>query len=98
MEIHAGWLKKFCAIAVFLSIASAYAANRGDLEAALKAKYEITKTGMDRARITQPGTVLIIQKEGISGDVATDMTFLNNKVRNGQVAQAGADWFKANAK
>lgn len=67
----------------------AHASSHGDLEEALKAKYEITKTGMDRARITQPGTVLIIQKEGISGDLATDTTFLNNRIRDGQVAQAG---------
>lgn len=59
------------------------------LEESLKAKYELTKTGIDRVRITKPGTVLVIQKEGISGDLASDMTFLNNKVNDGQVAQAG---------
>ena len=78
------------ALAIFLLLlpVALNAAERG-LEEALKSKYEITKTGMDRARITQPGTVLVIQKDGISGDLATDMTFLNNKVRDGQVAQAG---------
>ena len=35
------------------------------LEEALKAKYELTKTGIDRVRITKPGTVLVIQKENI---------------------------------
>jgi len=59
------------------------------LEEALKAKYELTKTGIDRVRITKPGTVLVIQKENISGDLASDATFLNNKVENGQIAQAG---------
>ncbi len=63
--------------------------DRGSLEESLKSKYTITKTGMDRARITEPGTVLVIQKDGITGDLATDMTFLNNKVRDGQVSQAG---------
>jgi hypothetical protein len=59
------------------------------LEESLKAKYELTKTGIDRVRITKPGTVLVIQKENISGDLASDSTFLNNKVENGQIAQAG---------
>jgi hypothetical protein len=81
--------KIFCGAAMILITALAHASSHGDLEEALKAKYQITKTGMDRARITQPGTVLIIQKDGISGDLVTDMTFLNNKVRDGQVAQAG---------
>ena len=59
------------------------------LEESLKVKYELTKTGLDRVRITKPGTVLVIQKENISGDLASDATFLNNKVNNGQIAQAG---------
>ena len=67
----------------------AKAEDRSALEEALKSKYELTKTGIDRVRITQPGTILVIQKEGISGDLSSDMSFLNNKVRNGQVAQAG---------
>jgi len=71
-----------------LVVGTLNAIDRG-LEEALKSKYAITKTGMDRARITEPGTVLVIQKDGISADLATDMTFLNNKVKDGQVAQAG---------
>jgi len=70
-------------------ITTAIGGDRSALEDALKNKYEFTKTGIDRVRITQPGTVLVIQKEGISGDLSSDMSFLNNKVRDGQVAQAG---------
>ena len=44
---------------------TASSGDRGGLEDALKGKYELTKTGIDRVRITQPGTVLVIQKEGI---------------------------------
>src|SRR5438132_13836460 len=77
------------AICVLGIVATANGGNRSALEDALKSKYEFTKTGIDRVRITQPGTVLVIQKEGISGDLSSDMTFLNNKVRDGQVAQAG---------
>lgn len=69
--------------------ATAWAGNHDALKEALEAKYQITKTGIDRVRITQPGTVFIVQKDGISGDLASDMTFLNNKVHDGQVAQAG---------
>lgn len=73
----------------FSLVSSASAGDRSTLEEALRAKYELTKTGLDRVRITQPGTVLVIQKEGVSGDLSSDMSFLNNKVRDGQVAQAG---------
>ncbi|HEY6390908.1 MAG TPA: hypothetical protein VIX89_06510 [Bryobacteraceae bacterium] len=59
------------------------------LQESLRGKYELTKTGLDRIRITKPGTVLVIQASGVSGDLATDMTFLNNKVIDGKVAQAG---------
>ena len=89
MKLSPRLWKSICATAIIMGAAVAHASSHGDLEEALKAKYEITKTGMDRARITQPGTVLIIQKEGISGDLATDTTFLNNRIRDGQVAQAG---------
>ena len=64
------------------------AAGENSLKDALEAKYQITKTGIDRVRITQPGTVFVIQKEGISGDLSSDATFLTNKIVNGQVAQA----------
>lgn len=76
------------AIACCFSI-SARAGDHSALEEGLKAKYELTKTGIDRVRITQAGTVLVIQKPGISGDLSSDMSFLNNKIRDGQVAQAG---------
>lgn len=76
---------------VFMTIfaAAANAADHSALRDALEAKYQLTKTGIDRVRITQPGTVFVVQKGGISGDVASDATFLNNKVRDGQIAQAG---------
>ena len=76
-------------VAALIGGGKVYAADHSELQEALQAKYQLTKTGIDRVRITQPGTVLVIQKEGISGDLASDMTFLNNKVRDGQVAQAG---------
>lgn len=77
------------AVMLFGAVSIATAGDRSALEEALKSKYQITKTGIDRVRITEPGTILVIQKEGISGDLSSDMSFLNNKVRGGQVAQAG---------
>ena len=69
--------------------ASVKAKDEGGLKQALETKYQLTKTGIDRVRITQPGTVFVLQKDGISGDLSSDATFLNNKVKDGQVAQAG---------
>jgi hypothetical protein len=83
-----------CKLAVVFGLvavlnAAAWAGDHDALKNALETKYQLTKTGIDRIRITQPGTVFIVQKDGISGDLASDMTFLNNKVHDGQVAQAG---------
>jgi hypothetical protein len=67
---------------------SLMASDHNALKDALETKYQLTKTGIDRVRITQPGTVFIVQKDGISGDLSSDATFLNNKVTDGQIAQA----------
>lgn len=74
---------------VTLLAPAANAADHSALKDALEAKYQITKTGIDRVRITQQGTVFIVQKEGMSGDLASDATFLNNKVHDGQITQQG---------
>jgi hypothetical protein len=75
-------------IAVFFCAIPASADNHAALKEALETKYQLTKTGIDRVRITQPGTVFVLQKDGISGDLSSDATFLNNKVKDGQIAQA----------
>lgn len=49
----------------------------------------ITKTTMDRLRITEPGTLVIIKADGIAGDLARDATYLINKYEDGAVKQAG---------
>jgi hypothetical protein len=79
------------ALALLLVAAATLIADdwKSALQESLRGKYELTKTGLDRVRITKPGTVLVIQAGGISGDLATDLTFLNNKVIDGKVAQAG---------
>jgi hypothetical protein len=90
MKITVKRLILMCFLVLTLVISTtANASDHSALKEALEAKYQLTKTGIDRVRITQPGTVFVIQKEGISGDLSTDMTFLNNKIRDGQIAQAG---------
>lgn len=56
------------------------------LEEALKAKYELTKTGIDRLRITQPGTVLVSQKDGIYANPSTDAGTVTSTVTDGTVS------------
>ena len=78
---------------IFAISAAVPIANAADwkttLEESLASNYELTKTGIDRIRITKAGTMLVIRKENISGDLASDVTFLNNKVVDGNVQQAG---------
>jgi len=60
------------------------AANK-QLEDALKTTYQLTKTGIDRLRITQSGTILVIQKEGIYANPSIDYGNLTTKVVDGNV-------------
>lgn len=56
------------------------------LEEALKAKYDLTKTGIDRLRITQSGTVLVSQKDGIYANPSTDAGTVTSTVIDGTVS------------
>jgi hypothetical protein len=69
------------------ALAGAEAPWKAALQESLASNYELAKTGIDRVRITKAGTLLVIRKENISGDLASDMTFLNNKVVDGSVQQ-----------
>src|SRR5713101_7192469 len=79
------------AVCVLLLSGSSFAGSnwKDALKDSLSAKYELAKFGSDRLRITQPGTTLVIQQDGIIGDLATDLTFTTNKVKDGKLAQAG---------
>jgi hypothetical protein len=79
--------------AVFLSIAAvAPSVFDGDwqeqLEKQIKTTYSLTETGMDRLRITKPGTVFTVQLEGIAADLSSDATYSQNKFKDGQVKQS----------
>lgn len=76
---------------IFVVAALVPIARGAEWKDALKEKIEsqikLTKIGIDRIRITQPGTLLIIKKDGISGDLATDATFSKTMVEGGEIKQ-----------
>ena len=78
-----GIVALFCLCVVVAPILNA--GNNKQLEEALKSTYQLTKTGIDRLRITQPGTVLVIQKEGIYANPSIDYGNLTTKVVDGNV-------------
>lgn len=55
------------------------------LEEDLKAQYKLTKTGIDRLRITEPGTIFVIQKEGVYANPSIDYGNVTDKVVDGNV-------------
>jgi hypothetical protein len=80
-------------IAIFTASAFVIAAA-ADWKDALKEKFASIYTYSKRAsanpdRITSPGTILIVRKDGISGDLSTDLTYSPVSVRNGKVRQTG---------
>jgi hypothetical protein len=76
-------------VAVLLAAIPAEAAKpwQTALEQYLAKNYELTKTGLDRVRITSAGTLLVIRKENISGNIASDMFMVNNRITDGKVRQ-----------
>jgi hypothetical protein len=55
------------------------------LKEALQTKYEITKFGTDYVRITKPGTVLVVQQDGIYVTPSTNYNVVASKVVAGKV-------------
>jgi hypothetical protein len=79
-----GTIKLLCLCVV---VAPATNATNKPLEETLKGKYELAKTGIDRLRITKPGVVLVIQKDGIYADRSTDFGTPTTKVVDGNVIE-----------
>lgn len=71
---------------VLLAVANA-ATDEKQLETSLASKYELAKMGIERSRITKPGTVLVIQKTGLYANPSTDYGNVTNKVSQGNIAQ-----------
>jgi hypothetical protein len=59
-----------------------------ELTKQIKTTYTLTETGMDRLRITKPGTVFTVQLEGLAADPSSDATFSQNKFRDGELKQS----------
>jgi hypothetical protein len=76
-------------IALSMLPASAKDAWKAELEEKLKSPLVLTKLGIDQLRVTHPGTLFVIQREGIGGQQAKDVTLSKVFVRDGTVAQAG---------
>lgn len=70
-----GWMAigaAFC-LCIAVPLVSKAANKNKELEEALKAKYELARLSMSHVRITRPGTVLVIQKEGIYAGRSNDL-------------------------
>jgi hypothetical protein len=86
-------------LALTLLIPIGAAEWKDKLKADIESTWEMSKVGIDRLRITHAGTVFVIRKEGITGDLAQDGTFTKNTVENGKVlAPKGAVAFLQNKK
>ena len=84
MSIRVTWPILVVGIAGLSAVA--FAADWKDaLKENIQSSYKMSKIGLDRIRITQPGTVFLLQKDGVAGDLATDGTFTQNVVENGEV-------------
>jgi hypothetical protein len=60
---------------------------QAELEKSLAATYEISKISIDATRVTKPGVMLVIRKDGVSADIAGALTLWKNKVVDGKVQQ-----------
>ena len=67
-------------------------AHPAPLAEQLKGQYQLVKTSgyADTFRVVEPGTVLVVQKSGIFGSPASDMTLLGNKYQDGQLHSPNA--------
>lgn len=75
----------------FLPVAgAARAANahNKELKEALKSIYTVTKTSIDQLRVTHPGSVLVIEQNGIAGNPSTKAFPTKTVIENGQIRQA----------
>jgi hypothetical protein len=59
------------------------------LQSGLASRINITRTDNARLRITEAGTVLLVQHEGITASPAQDASMLVNKVDDGKIKQPG---------
>jgi hypothetical protein len=72
-------------LCIFLLLPIALSAsNKNGLKEGLEAKYTLTKVGWDKIRITSPGTVLLVRREGIATDLSGDTMNVATLIVDGQ--------------
>jgi predicted ATPase len=75
-------------LALFLfSITPAQSATRDELKTSLETFYALTKTGIDELRVVRPGTIVVIQAEGLTGNPSSEVTEMLTVVEEGAVRQ-----------
>ncbi len=64
--------------------------TRKNLEQDLRSTYKLAKTAtLERNNVTVPGTIFVVQKDGLAADLADDAPFFTSRVQNGEVSQRG---------
>ncbi len=79
------WMKATVVLCLSMAVPFTAESKNKQLEEALKAEYKLARTGIDRLRITEPGTIFVIQKEGIYANPSIDYGNLTSKVVDGNV-------------
>lgn len=62
---------------------------KDSLRQGLESSYALTKRASLSDRITKQGTVVVVQKEGITADLETDLRYSVTRVSDGAVAEQG---------
>lgn len=81
----------FLAIVLLLSTSTESTAakeERKELKESLRQTYTLTKTSIDELRVTSPGTILVIQQDGIAGNPSSEVMNTKTVVENGEIRQA----------
>lgn len=79
------WIKVTAALCLCLAASNSAESKNKLLEEALRAEYKLTRTGIDRLRITEPGTIFVIQKDGVYANPSIDYGNVTDKVVDGNV-------------
>lgn len=76
-------------IVVFLALPIHSRADneKNALKEALEAKYQITKVGIDHFRITTPGEIMVLQKDGLYANPSTDFGNVTTTVTDGTLSE-----------
>jgi len=87
------------AISLLAASNAAVAANAHskELKRSLQTIYTVTKTSIDQLRVTHPGSVLVIEQNGIAGNPSTKAFPTKTIVENGQIRQARGVFAALNA-